>query len=142
MIGSCCSATKTSVSWACDKFDGAVVSQTKIATKATGADLLTTSSKMWQILLQVQDKVRIVCVQVSCMAECPACRTPAQQQAILEVISEHNTQGQNWTRIYPMPENLKQPVAEYGIPWQPVGDMNALLGIWIAKACKLDKSWC
>ena len=76
------------------------------------------------------------------MVECPACRTPAQQQAVLEVVSEHLTQGKNWSRIYPIPQELKQPVADYGIPWQPVGDLNGMLGGWVSKACQRDESWC
>lgn len=80
--------------------------------------------------------------QMNCVAQCPACRTSAQQQAIFETISEHMHEGKNWTRIYPIPQDLKAQAAAYVKQQAPVGDLNGMLGDWMTAACRKDKSWC
>lgn len=80
--------------------------------------------------------------QVNCVARCPACRTPAQQQAILETISEHVHEGSNWSRIYPIPQEIKDQATAYGKQQAPVGDLNGMLDAWVTAACRKDSSWC
>lgn len=79
---------------------------------------------------------------MNCVAQCPSCRTPAQQLAILESISEHVHQGKNWTRVYPIPDDLKEAATAYGRQSAPVGDLNGLLGDWVKAACRKDRTWC
>ena len=79
---------------------------------------------------------------MNCVARCPACRTPAQQQAILETISEHVHEGSNWSRIYPIPQEIKDQATAYGKQQAPVGDLNGMLDAWVTAACRKDSSWC
>ncbi len=79
---------------------------------------------------------------MNCVAQCRACRTPAQQQAILETISEHRHEGKNWTRVYPIPQDLKEHANAYGKQQPPVGDLNGMLGDWMTAACRKDETWC
>ena len=51
-------------------------------------------------------------------------------------------EGKNWTRIYPIPQNLKAQAAAYVKQQAPVGDLNGMLGDWMTAACRKDKSWC
>ena len=81
-------------------------------------------------------------MQVNCVARCPACRTPAQQLAILETISEHVHEGKNWSRIYPVPQDIKEQATAYGKQQAPVGDLNGMLDAWMVAACRKDSSWC
>ena len=81
-------------------------------------------------------------LQMNCVAQCPSCRTPAQQLAILETISEHVHQGKNWTRVYPIPGDLKEAATAYGRQSAAVGDLNGLLGDWVKAACRKDRTWC
>ncbi|KAL3136257.1 ligase activity protein [Trebouxia sp. C0010 RCD-2024] len=80
--------------------------------------------------------------QMNCVAQCAACRTPAQQQAILDVVSEHRHQGQNWSRVYPIPQDLKESAAQYVKQQPPVEDLNIMLREWIQAACQKDGTWC
>ena len=81
-------------------------------------------------------------LQMNCVAQCPACRTPVQQQAILDVISEHAHKGKNWTRVYPIPQELQEAASGYVKQKQPVGDLNGMLQDWMKAACHKDSSWC
>ncbi|KAL3152926.1 Ttll-15p, variant 2 [Trebouxia sp. C0009 RCD-2024] len=80
--------------------------------------------------------------QIDCVARCAACRTPAQQQAILDVVSEHAHQGPNWSRVYPIPQDLKELAAQYVKQQPPVGDLNNMLQEWMQSACQKDGTWC
>ena len=81
-------------------------------------------------------------MQINCVAQCPACRTPAQQQAVHDVVSEHMHKGTNWVRIYPIPEDLKEAATRYVKQKPPIGDLNGMLQDWIKAACRKDSSWC
>ena len=84
----------------------------------------------------------VVLLQMNCVAQCLACRTSAQEKAILETISEHEHGGPNWTRLYPIPQDLNQQAAKYGQQHPPVGDLNGMLMEWMTIACRKDSSWC
>ena len=81
-------------------------------------------------------------MQVNCVAQCAACRTPAQQQAILDVVSEHAHGGKNWDRVYPIPQDLQDTAAQYVKQQPPVGDLNGMLQDWLRAACSKDRIWC